>query len=139
MSTMEDRNAGTIDEFRGNHGQVGGYFAGAPLLLLHAIGARSGSERINPTMYLRDGDRYVVLRLKAGADTNPDRYHNLKADPDVQIEVGDQTLDVHAEEVYGTERDVLFERQAERYPGFAGYQRQTSRIIPVVALTAMPQ
>ncbi len=129
MSTTEDRNAHTIDEFRRNHGQVGGYFAGAPLLLLHSVGARSGVERINPMMYLRDGERYVVFGSKAGADTNPDWYHNLKAHPNVRIEVGDETLVVHGEEVYGTERDVLFERQAERYPGFARYQRQTSRII----------
>ncbi len=135
MSQTDDFNANTITEFRRNHGKVGGGFEGAPLLLLHTIGARSGQPRINPMMYLQDGDRYLVFASKAGADTHPDWYHNLKAHPDVRIEVGDGTLDVHAEELYGSEHDELFERQAALYPGFAGYQRQTERIIPVIALS----
>ena len=134
MSGTDDFNARNIAEFRSNHGKVGGMFEGAPLLLLHTIGARSRQPRINPMMYLQDGERYLVFASKAGADTNPDWYYNLKAHPDVQIEVGDATIDVHAEEVLGTERNVLFERQAALYPGFADYQRQTTRIIPVVAL-----
>jgi deazaflavin-dependent oxidoreductase (nitroreductase family) len=115
--------------------KVGGNFDGAPLLLLQTIGARSGQARLNPMMSLVDGGRYLVFASKAGADTNPDWHHNLKAHPDVRIEVGDETLDVHAEEVYGAERDALFERQTAKYPGFAGYQRGTSRIIPVIVLT----
>lgn len=130
----DDINTRTIAEFRRNHGQVGGNFAGAPLLLLHTVGARSGQARVNPVMYLRDGDRYVVFASKAGADTNPDWYHNLKAHPDARIEVGDETLEVHAAVLHGPERDELFTRQATRYPGFAAYQHKTSRIIPVIAL-----
>jgi deazaflavin-dependent oxidoreductase (nitroreductase family) len=130
-----DFNAQTITEFRRNHGKVGGYFEGAPLLLLHTIGARSGKPRINPMMYLQDGKRYLVFASKGGADTNPDWYYNLKAHPDVQIEVGDETIDVHAEELLGAERDSLFKRQAILYPAFAEYQRKTKRIIPVIALT----
>ena len=135
MSRAGDYNAQNIAEFRKNRGKVGGYFKGAPLLLLHTIGRRSGKPRINPVMYLKDGERYVVIASKGGADTHPDWYFNLKAHPDVQIEVGDETIDVHAEEVTGGERDILYKRQATRYPGFAGYQRRTKRIIPVVALT----
>jgi deazaflavin-dependent oxidoreductase (nitroreductase family) len=131
---FSDWNARTIAEFRGNHGKVGGQFEGAPLLLLNHIGARSGKPRINPMMYLKDGDRYLVFASKGGADTNPDWYHNLKAHPDVQIEVGDETIDVRAEEITGTERDRLYARQASLYPAFAKYQRQTKRIIPVIAL-----
>lgn len=135
MMSRTDFNAPTIAEFRRNHGKVGGNFEGAPLLLLHTIGKRSGKPRINPTMYLQNGERYLVFASKGGADTNPDWYYNLKAHPDVQIEVGDETIDVHAEEVLGPERDTLYERQAALYPAFAGYQRQTKRTIPVVALT----
>lgn len=135
MSQPENFNARTIKEFRDNHGRVGGGFAGAPLLLLHTTGARTGEPRINPMMYLQDGGRYLVFASKAGADTNPAWYHNLKAHPDAQIEIGDQKLDVHAVEVHGPERDTLFERQATLYPGFAGYQRGTTRTIPVIALT----
>ncbi len=86
-------------------------------------------------MYLKDGERYLVFASKGGADTNPDWYHNLKAHPDVQIEVGDETIDVRAEEITGLEHNALYQRQATLYPGFAGYQRRTKRIIPVIALT----
>jgi len=134
MSRPDDFNAPIIAEFRSNHGKVGGDFEGAPLLLLHTIGARSDQTRINPIMYLRDGERYLVFASKGGADTNPDWYYNLKAHPDTQIEVGDATIEVHAEEILGPERNVLFERQATLYPGFADYQRRTTRVIPVVAL-----
>jgi deazaflavin-dependent oxidoreductase (nitroreductase family) len=134
MSRPEDFNARIIAEFRGNHGKVGGDFEGAPLLLLHTIGARSSQPRINPVMYLQDGERYLVFASKGGADTNPDWYYNLRAHPDTKIEVGDATIEVHAEEILGAERNVLFERQAALYPGFADYQRQTTRVIPVVSL-----
>jgi deazaflavin-dependent oxidoreductase (nitroreductase family) len=131
---VNDRNARTIQEFRDNHGRVGGFFEGAPLLLLHTVGARSGQPRMNPMMYLQDGERYLVFASKAGADSHPDWYYNLKAHPDAQIEVGDERLDVRAEEILGAERDELYRRQAALYPGFAGYQHKTARIIPVVAL-----
>lgn len=127
--------AWTIREFRANHGRVGGPFAGAPLLLLHTHGARSGLERTNPMMYLADGTRYLVFASKAGSDRNPDWYYNLLAHPVSVIEVGDERLEVTATELHGAERDRHFAEQANRYPGFAGYQRMTSRIIPVIALT----
>ncbi|MCW2794108.1 MAG: deazaflavin-dependent nitroreductase family protein [Nocardioides sp.] len=132
---MADYNAQVIDEFRANHGKVGGNFEGAPLLLLHSVGAKSGENRVNPMMYLPDGDRFLVFASKAGADTNPDWYHNLKAHPDATIEVGDETLDVHAEELPRAERDEKYAEQAALYPGFADYERKTDRVIPVIALT----
>jgi deazaflavin-dependent oxidoreductase (nitroreductase family) len=133
--SRNDWNAPIIAEFRSNHGKVGGDFEDAPLLLLHHVGARSGSPRINPLMYLKDGDRYVIFASKGGADTNPDYYYNLKAHPNIQIEVGNETIDVRAEEITGPERDRLFARQASLYPAFDQYQRRTKRIIPVIALT----
>ena len=96
MTDPNEWNASIIAEFRKNHGKVGGYFEGAPLLLLHHTGARSGKARLNPIMYLKNGDRYLVFASKGGADTNPDWYHNIKAHPDVQIEVGDETIDARA-------------------------------------------
>jgi len=131
----EDYNASTIAEFRSNHGKVGGYFKGAPLLLLHTRGARTGKPRVKPVMYLNDLERYVVFASNGGAPKNPDWYHNLKAHPDVQIEVGDDTIEVHAEELHGSEHDRLFGLQVSRYPRFGEYQRGTKRIIPVIALT----
>ena len=132
---MNDYNAQIIAEFRANHGKVGGNFEGAPLLILHSVGAKSGKVRECPMMYLRDGDRYLVFASKAGAPTNPDWYHNLKANPEARIEVGDDVLDVVAEELPRAERDVKYAEQAALYPGFAGYEQQTDRVIPVVALT----
>ncbi|MDG6906853.1 MAG: nitroreductase family deazaflavin-dependent oxidoreductase [Nitrososphaerota archaeon] len=134
MSTnLNDWNAQTIAEFRKNHGKVGGQFEGAPILLIHHTGAKSGKPRINPVMYLKDGDRYLVFCSKGGAPTNPEWYYNLKAHPDTQIEVGDETVHVHAEEIRGEERDRLYAKQASLYPNFAEYQRKTSRTIPVIA------
>jgi deazaflavin-dependent oxidoreductase (nitroreductase family) len=135
MSTSpQDFNARIIDEFRANEGRVGGPFEGSTLLLLHHIGAKSGKDRINPLVYNRDGERYVVFASKAGAPTNPDWYHNLKAHPDVTIEVGTDTIDVCAEEATGEERDRLFQAQTERSPQFAEYQSKTERVIPVIVL-----
>jgi deazaflavin-dependent oxidoreductase (nitroreductase family) len=78
MSDSNDWNASIIAEFRRNHGKVGGYFEGAPLLLLHHTAARSVKARLNPIMYLKNGDRYLVFASKGGADTNPDWYYNIK-------------------------------------------------------------
>lgn len=132
---MADFNADIIAEFRNNHGKVGGNFEGAPLLLLHTVGARSGEERVNPMMYLPDGDSFLVFASKAGADTNPDWYHNLIANPAASIEVGDETIEVRAEVLEGAERDQKYAEQASLYPGFADYETKTTRVIPVVALT----
>jgi deazaflavin-dependent oxidoreductase (nitroreductase family) len=135
MSRAGDYNAQNIAEFRRNHGKVGGYFEGAPLLLIHTYGRRTGIHRVNPVMYLRDGERYLIFASKGGADTHPDWFLNLMAHPDVQMEVGDDTLDVHAKNVIGPERDSLYGRQAVLYPQFGEYQRKTKRVIPVIALT----
>jgi deazaflavin-dependent oxidoreductase (nitroreductase family) len=132
---MVDFNAQVIVEFRDNHGKVGGNFEGAPLLLLHSTGAQSGEERVSPMMYLPDGDRFLVFASKAGAPTNPDWYHNLKAHPEATIEVGDETIAVRAEELPRAERDEKYAEQAALYPGFADYEKKTDRVIPVLALT----
>ena len=139
VSDGNDFNERNIAEFRANHGRVGGQFEGAPLVLLHTVGAKSGKPRTNIMMYLADGDRYLIFASKAGADENPAWYWNLKANPDARIEVGDDTVDVRATELQGAERDEKYALQAERYPGFADYEHKTSRTIPVVALTPTGQ
>jgi deazaflavin-dependent oxidoreductase (nitroreductase family) len=134
MSDREDWNSNIIQEFRTNEGKVGGPFDGAPILLLHTTGARSGEVRVNPMMYLADGDRLVVFASKGGAPTNPDWYHNLVANPDVEIEVGTERRKVRARVAEGEERDRLYAEQSRRYPQFAKYQEGTDRTIPVVIL-----
>jgi deazaflavin-dependent oxidoreductase (nitroreductase family) len=136
MSTPpRDFNAEIIEEFRANEGRVGGMFESTPLLLLHHTGAKSNKSRINPLAYLGDGGRYVVFASKGGAPTNPDWYHNLKAHPNVTIEVGPDTIDAAASEAKGEERERLYRTQAERAPQFAEYAKLTERVIPVVVLT----
>jgi deazaflavin-dependent oxidoreductase (nitroreductase family) len=134
MHDMTDWNDKIIEEFRANEGRVGGGFEGAPLLLLHTTGARSGTERINPLMYLPDGDRLVVFASKGGAPTNPDWYYNVRANPDASVEVGTERIPVRARVATGEERDALYAEQSRRYPQFAGYQAGTERTIPVVIL-----
>ena len=135
MSDWTDFDKSTIAEFRSNHGKVGGPFKGAPLLIMRTKGAKTGKSHVKPVMYLKDGERYVVFASKGGAPHNPDWYHNLKAHPDIQIEVGDDIIDVRAVEMLGTEHDRLYKVQSTRYPQFAEYQKKTKRIIPVMALT----
>ena len=131
---MTDFNTPIIDEFRAKGGKLGGSFEGAPVLLLHSTGAKSGKERVNPMMYQAVGDHYAVFASKAGAPTNPDWFHNLVAHPDATVEIGTETKSVHARVATGDERTRIWEAQKERYPGFAGYEAKTTREIPVVIL-----
>src|SRR5512133_2477959 len=135
MSSPHDWNKQIIDEFRANAGKVGGNFAGRTLLLLHTIGAKSGEERINPTAYVKDGDRYVVIASKGGAPTNPDWYYNLLANPLVTMEVGTEKIKARAEVASEPERTRLYEKMVEMMPGFADYRQKTTRQIPVITLT----
>jgi deazaflavin-dependent oxidoreductase (nitroreductase family) len=131
---IEDWNKRVIEEFRANDGAVGGQFAGLPLLLLHHRGARTGTERINPLAYRRDGGSLVIFGSKAGAPTNPDWYHNLLANPRTTVEVGTDTVEVAARVAEGDERERLWSAQKQEIPGFADYETKTTRVIPVVVL-----
>lgn len=136
MTDVNAWNAKIIEEFRTNGGEMSGQFAGLPLLLLHTKGAKSGAERVNPITYLEDAEHMYVFASKAGADSNPDWYYNLVANPKVKVEVGTRTYDVTATPLTGEERDRIYAIQAERYPNFKEYQEKTSRVIPVVELVA---
>jgi deazaflavin-dependent oxidoreductase (nitroreductase family) len=134
MSDANDWNRQIIEEFRANEGKLGGQFQGAPVLLLHTKGAKTGKERVTPVMYLELDGRTFVFASKAGAPTNPDWYHNLVANPEVSAEIGTGTITARAVVVEGTERDQVYAEQARRYPGFQEYQEKTDRVIPVVEL-----
>ena len=132
---MSDWNKATIEEFRANTGKVGGYFEGADLLLLHTRGAKSGLERINPVMYFIEGNRYVIIASKGGADTNPDWYGNLLANPEVSVELGTEQFQAIAKAVSEPERTRLYEKMESIRPAFTEYKHKTSRVIPVITLT----
>lgn len=131
---MSDWNAQIIEEFRANEGKVGGNFEGAPLLLLHTSGAKSGLERVNPMMYQDLGGPIAVFASKAGAPDNPDWFHNLVAHPQVSAEIGTETKAFTARVADRAERDPIWEKQKTDYPGFAEYESLTDRLIPVVIL-----
>ena len=136
---MSEWNASTIAEFRANEGRIGGYFEGAPVVLLHHRGRKSGREYVTPTMYLPHDtkpDSIYVFATKGGVPTKPDWYYNLTAAGDGSVERGTETYKVTVGEVTGPERDRIYAEQARRYPGFAEYARQTAgvRTIPVLEL-----
>ena len=135
---MSDRNSWNqtiINEFRENDGKVGGRFSGSTLLILHTIGAKSGKERVNPVAYVCDGDQLVIIASKGGAPDNPDWYYNLRAHPMVTVEVGTDKFKARAEEVPEPERSRLYAKMVAMMPGFAEYEKKTSRVIPVIKLT----
>ncbi len=131
---MKSFNQAVIDEFRANGGIVGGPFEGAPMLLLTTTGARTGRRLTSPLVYAKDGERLLIFASKGGAPTNPDWYHNLVANPEVTLEVGEETFKAHASVPQGEERDRIFAQVVEQMPGFGEYQKNNPRIIPVVLL-----
>jgi len=133
---FKDFNQQIIEEFRANDGKVGGPFEGAPILIVHSTGAKSGKERLSPLVYRAEGDRWVIFGSKGGAPTHPDWFHNLKANPEASIEVGTDTVPVTASVAEGEEHDRIWEAQKVAMPGFAEYEEKTGgRRIPVVILT----
>jgi deazaflavin-dependent oxidoreductase (nitroreductase family) len=133
-ASANDWNKSIIEEFRGNGGKVGGPFEGASLLLLHHKGARTGTERVTPLVYQPVGEDLAIFASKAGAPANPDWYHNLIANPETTVEVGEDTVRVQARIAEGEERERIWTKQKQDRPNFADYEQKTSRQIPVIVL-----
>ena len=131
---MKEINRNVIEEFRGNGGKVGGQFAGAPMVLLTTKGAKSGKTYVNPLVYSRDGDKYVIIASFAGGPKNPSWYHNLVAHPTPTVEIGGERFQAKATFPSGAERERLFNQQASQMPIFNEYRTKTARQIPVVVL-----
>jgi deazaflavin-dependent oxidoreductase (nitroreductase family) len=133
---MADFNTQVIEEFRANGGRVGGMFDGSPMILVTHTGRRSGRRITTPLVYTRDGEDVVVIASKGGADEHPLWYLNIQADPQVHVELGDESWDATARVLEeGDERDRLYAAQAALMPNFAEYQEKTDRRIPVVVLS----
>jgi deazaflavin-dependent oxidoreductase (nitroreductase family) len=132
---MSDFNRAIIEEFHANGGKVGGPFAGANMLLLHTTGAKSGQPRINPLVYINDGERMLIIASKGGSDSNPDWYYNLLANPTVTIDTGTEQFEARATPVTDEpERSQLYAKMVAQRPGFGEYEQKTTRKIPVVVL-----
>lgn len=131
---MSEWNEKVIDEFRANHGRVQGF--GRALILLHHVGARTGTPRTSPVMAIHpDDDTWLIAASMGGAPTHPGWFHNLRAQPDVTIETPEATVAVHAEVLAPDERDAAWALFTQRSDGFRKYQERTERVIPVVRLT----
>ncbi len=132
---FNDFNRRIIEEFRANGGEVGGQFEGAPMLLLHTTGAKTGKERVSPVMYQQVGDDLAIFGSRGGAPTDPDWYRNIVAEPSVTVEVGTETVPMQARITSGEERARIWEQQKAMAPGFAEYEKTANREIPVVLLS----
>jgi deazaflavin-dependent oxidoreductase (nitroreductase family) len=123
-----------VAEFRANGGRLGGAMAGTPVLLLHHIGARTGTPRVTPLAYSCHGDRVVIVASNGGAPTNPAWLHNLRARPDTTIELATGLIGVHATEPTGDDRETLWEEVVARYPDLTRFEAHTTRSIPLIVL-----
>lgn len=140
---MSGFNDTIIAEFRDNAGHVETNGFGSRLVLLHSTGAKSGEERTNPVMALRDGDGWLVVASKGGAPTNPDWLYNLRAHPEAWVETPPtedggaiESYDVRASELPGEERTTAFQKFVDVAPGFGEYEKKAGgRVIPVLRLS----
>jgi len=131
---MSDFNSDLINEFRNNHGKVGGFFADSTVLLLTTTGSKTGKKHTTPLVYTKDGDKFVIIASKGGADEDPHWYLNIKAEPTVEVEVGEEKFSAKATITDEETRKELYAKHSEVYPNFLEYQEKTKRIIPVILL-----
>ncbi|PQM49336.1 Deazaflavin-dependent nitroreductase [Mycobacterium talmoniae] len=114
-------------------GRLGGTFLqGAPVALLTTTGRKSGQPRVSPLLYLRDGDRVVLVASQGGRANNPMWYLNLKANPKVSVQIKKEVLQLTARDATEAERDQYWPQLVEMYSSFDDYQSWTDRVIPVV-------
>jgi deazaflavin-dependent oxidoreductase (nitroreductase family) len=135
-SGASDYNTTIIEEFRANEGRVSGPWAGVTLILIHHLGAKSGTERVTPLGYFPQGEgRFAIVASNGGSPAHPDWYHNLKAHPKITVEIGTQTFTVLAEELGPADRADLWPKLVAETPALGEFQTKTTRQIPVIMLT----
>jgi deazaflavin-dependent oxidoreductase (nitroreductase family) len=127
-------NAPFIENFREGTADDAYEAWGQPILLLTTTGAKSGKPRVNPLVSLIEGDRVYVIASKGGSPSHPDWYYNIRANPQVTVELPDETFAARAVDVDDAERDRLYGIIASRFSNFAEYAQKTDRKIPVVEL-----
>lgn len=131
---LNEMNRQVVEEFRANGGKVGGPFAGSDIVLLTTTGAKSGQQRVSPLVYFDIDGRILIAGSMGGAPKSPAWVHNLRAQPEVHVEIGEQAYKAQARELPREERDALYPRVVEIAPQFGEYQAKTSRVIPLFEL-----
>lgn len=136
MATSRGRfNTDLIEDLRAHGGKAsGGLFKGRDILILTTSGAKTGAARETPLVFSRDGDRVVIIGSKGGAPTNPHWYHNLRAQPEVTVEVDGKKFQARAHFAEGDDYERLYKHHADITPSFHEYRQRTTRRIPVVVL-----
>lgn len=118
--------------YQRSNGKLGGTFQKGPVALLTTTGRKTGEPRVSPLLYMRDGDRVIVVASRGGSDKNPMWYLNLKADPKVSVQIKDEVLQLRARDATAEEREHYWPKLVAMYPNFDDYQSWTDRVIPVV-------
>lgn len=121
-----------VSLFRLTDGKVGG---GEHMLILTNTGRKSGIQRDTPLFYFRDGERIIIIASAGGAPKHPVWWLNLQGNPQAKVQIGPRVIPVTASKAEGEERTRLWSIIAENYKNFVGYQKRTTREIPIVILT----
>ncbi len=124
----------TVEEFRARGGQVGGVLEGTALILIHHVGARSGTEYVTFLACFADGDHYVIVGSNGGSFRSPAWCHNLRSSPVVIAELGDERCVMRAEEQFGPDRDEWWAKLTGAWRDLAAFAAKTERTIPVFVL-----
>ncbi len=131
---FNEMNRKVIAEFRENGGKAGGMFEGYPLVLVHHVGAKSGTARVTPLVPYVEGDRLFIFASKGGSPEHPSWFHNLVANPKTEVEYGADRFPVEVRVLAGAERDEVYAKQIAAQPQFKDYENNTDRVIPVIEL-----
>lgn len=128
-----------VETYESSGGTKGTTLHGLPVIVLTSLGARSGELRKAPLMRVEHEGQYAVIASKGGAPDHPHWYHNLVADPHVELQDGPVRRDYLAREVTGSDRDVWWERAVAAFPPYAEYAEKTERTIPVFVLSPVAE
>jgi deazaflavin-dependent oxidoreductase (nitroreductase family) len=132
------RSRDQVALYESSGGTRGTTLGGRPVVVVTMIGAQSGKVRKAPVMRVEHDGRYAVVASVGGAARNPAWYHNLRANPHVELQDGPTRRDYVARELSGDERAVWWQRAVEAFPQYAAYQQKTKRVIPVFLLEPVP-
>lgn len=135
--STSDRSREQVERYEASDGREANTLRGKPVIILTSVGARSGSLRKTPLMRVEHDGRYAVVASKGGSPEHPAWYHNLVANPHVELQDGAARRDYTAHEATGAERDAWWARAVEAWPDYATYQTKTDRLIPVFVLEPM--